>query len=328
MNPRRVFAILILLAALIAAVTFAVRNRPPDAKANTPAPKPESVPDITIPAVLQAASTIQIPVPLEGKIESYQVEVGAEVFQGQLLAHIRSEGLESTREAAEVDLERAETRVKNMESVVTAARLEASRASADAARVRNDLDRALKNFQRQKMMIEQGATPRKTFEKAEADYKALEEESKNLDAVASGAEERITSLSRDLDAARKLLEGKVEDLDQTKAQIGSGDVVSPVDGVVVGRRGQAGDPVHPSMADLFRIATDLSRLQAVADVSPAFAGKVKPGFPVTVVVAELGGETLQGTVLQVDQGRIVADFANPNPAVKPGLTAQIRIKLP
>jgi HlyD family secretion protein len=265
---------------------------------------------------------------VEGKIQSFEVELGAEVFEGQLLARIRSEGLEGAKEAAELDLERADTRVKTLESSLTAARLEASRASADAARVRNDLDRATKFFQRQKMLLEQGATPRRTYEKAESDFAAVEAESKSLNAVAEASEERVTALSRDLDAARKLLEGKSEDLEATNQRIGSGDVVSPVNGIVVARRGQAGDVVHPSTPDLFQIATDLSTLQAVADVAPAFAAKIKPGLKIALVIAELGGETLQGTVSKVEAGRITADFANPNPAVKPGLTAQLRIKLP
>jgi HlyD family secretion protein len=328
MNPRRILAILILLAAVVAGVTVTVWNRTPAAKSEPAAPSTPVAEEISLPAVLQASSVTSIGVPVEGKIQSFDVEVGAEVFEGQLLARIRSEGLEGAMEAAEIDLERAETRVKNLESVLTAARLEASRASADAARLRNDLDRATKHYERQKMMIEQGATPRKTFEKAEADFKAVEAESRNFDAVAQAADERISSLSRDLDSARRQLEGKSEDVEATKAQIGSGDVVSPVNGILVARRGQPGDPVHPSMTDLLQIATDLSSLQAVADVSPAFAGRVTPGTDVTVVIAELGGETLAGKVLKVEDGRIFAEFANPNPAVRPGLTAQMRIKLP
>jgi hypothetical protein len=46
------------------------------------------------------------------------------------------------------------------------------------------------------------------------------------------------------------------------------------------------------------------------------------------VIAELGGEILEGTISKVEDGNIFAEFANPNPAVKPGLTAQMRIKLP
>ncbi|HYP09639.1 MAG TPA: HlyD family efflux transporter periplasmic adaptor subunit [Bryobacteraceae bacterium] len=329
MNPRRVLAIVIVVLAVLAAGGLAAWQYRAAAVKPAAAPPAAQVPaDISVPAVLRAANTTLVAVPIDGKVVSFEVEPGAEVYTGQLLARIRNEGLESTREAAEADLENAETRVRNLESTLTAARLEASRASADAARLRNDLERATKQYQRQKMMIEQGATPRKVFEKAEADFKAADSESKSMDAVAQAAEERITTLSRDLDAARKLLESKAQDLEEAKERVGAGDVVSPVDGIVVARRGQAGDQVSPTTVDLFEIATNLSALHAVAEVAPAFAAKVTPGVDVKLVIAELGGETLTGKVSKVEGGAITAEFANPNPAVKPGLTAQMRIKLP
>ena len=68
------------------------------------------------------------------------------------------------------------------------------------------------------MLLEEGATPAATFEKAQKEYIALEAETKNLDAVAAAAEERITSVSRELDAARKILEGKADDAEAGKRQ--------------------------------------------------------------------------------------------------------------
>ena len=177
------------------------------------------------------------------------------------------------------------------------------------------------------MLLDEGATPRLTFEKAQKEYVALEAESKNLDAVAAAAEERISSVSRELDAARKILEGKSEDVEVAKARVGSGEVLSPATGIVVARRGQAGDDVHPSMTDLFQIATDNSILQAVADASPAQIAKVKQGLPATVTLAEMSGEVLQGSVIKAENGKVTVEFANPNTLIKPGLTAQIRIKL-
>jgi hypothetical protein len=41
----------------------------------------------------------------------------------------------------------------------------------------------------------------------------------------------------------------------------------------------------------------------------------------------MGGEVLQGSVAKVEDGKIVVEFSSPNPLIKPGLSAQIRIKL-
>jgi multidrug resistance efflux pump len=330
MNQRRVIAILLGLLAVVAGAgaVYLWRGR-------TPAPKTEAttattpvVEQVSVPAVLHAATVTQVPVPIDGKVESFEVEAGAEVFEGQLLARIRSQTLEGVREAAELDLERAETRARTLETALTAARLEASRAAADAARARNELERATKVYQRQKMMIEQGATPRKVFEKAEAEFKTAEQESRNLDVLSQASDERISSLSRELDTARKILESKSEDLEAAKERIGFGDVLSPVTGIVVSRRGQAGDDVTTATTDLFEIASDLSSMQAVADVDPSFAKSVQPGLAVAILIAELGGEPLDATVSKVEGGTITANFANPDPVVKPGLTAQMRITLP
>ena len=67
------------------------------------------------------------------------------------------------------------------------------------------------------MLLDAGATPRLVFEKAQNEYTALEAESKKLDLVSSSADERITSVQRELDAARKLLQGKSEDLETVTA---------------------------------------------------------------------------------------------------------------
>jgi multidrug resistance efflux pump len=327
MKARWYILVIVVIAAIAAAGLFVVRRNAPPAKAAQQDPKPAVEEEISLPATLQAVTTIPVPIPIQGKVESFQVDVGAEVYEGQLLALIRSEALNTIQQAAEVDLENAETRVRNLESLLSAARLEASRASADASRVRNDYERAQKAYQRYKMLLDEGATPRLTFEKAEKEYVALEAEAKNLDAVAAAAEERISSVSRELDAARKILEGKSEDVEVAKARVGSGEVLSPATGIVVARRGQAGDDVHPSMADLFQIATDTSVLQAVADASPAQIAKVKQGLPATVTLAEMAGEVLHGSVIKAENGKVTVEFANPNTLIKPGLTAQIRIKL-
>ena len=105
-------------------------------------------------------------------------------------------------------------------------------------------------------------------------------------------------------------------------------MLSPVNGIVVARRGQAGDDVHPSMTDLFQIATDISVMQAVADASPAQISKVKPG-PAGDRDDRRNGRrnSCKARCLKVEDGKVTVEFANPNPLVKPGLTAQIRIKL-
>jgi len=52
--------------------------------------------------------------------------------------------------------------------------------------------------------------------------------------------------------------------------------------------------------------------------------RVHPGLQAAVTVAE-SPNPLAGQVKSVDQGKVVVEFANPDPVVKPGLTARVRI---
>jgi hypothetical protein len=53
----------------------------------------------------------------------------------------------------------------------------------------------------------------------------------------------------------------------------------------------------------------------------------RPGQSVIVQVAEMSGESLEGSVREVKDGQAIIEFSSPNPAIKPGLTAQVRIRL-
>jgi len=270
---------------------------------------------------------VNVGVPLTGKIQAFHAELGDEVYEGQLLAQIKSGGLEDAQETGTADLERAKSRVNEIESAIAAGRLEASRAGADATRARAEFDRAQRYYQRQKMLLDEGATPRLTFEKAQREFQALETESKNLDQLAKQSEERVDSLQRDLDAAQKLFRDKEDHLEGVKASLAAGEISSPVSGIIVARRGELGDQVNPTVTDLFQIATDLSVMEAVAEPAPNDLARIKPGQEAYVALAESPNELLPGVVKKVDEGKVTIEFKNPSPAIKPGLTAQVRIKL-
>jgi multidrug resistance efflux pump len=149
----------------------------------------------------------------------------------------------------------------------------------------------------------------------------------SVNSVADQGEGRVGSLQKELDNARKALDDKNQDLEEAKAELAAGEVHSPVDGVVSGRRGQTGDAVDPSLKDLFQIATELSSLEVIVEPGPAAFARIRPGQNALIQVAELPTEALAGVVEKVENGRVTVHFASPNPVVKPGLTATVKIKL-
>jgi multidrug resistance efflux pump len=173
------------------------------------------------------------------------------------------------------------------------------------------------------MLLSEGATPKVVADKAEKEIISAEREWNNLDAVAKAVEERVDSLQKEYDNAKKLLSHMQEEQETVKAQLAAGEVHSPVNGVIVARRGEQGGLVDQSLADMFQIAIDMSQLEVVADVPKGTV--LQPGEPVVVHIAELPAESISGSVKTVENGRVAVEFTSPSADIKPGLTAQISI---
>jgi multidrug resistance efflux pump len=300
------------------------------AKVETPKPQPPAVftgSEVSLPGKVQAQKVVNVPVPVEGAIESFAVEVGQDVYQGQLLARIRNTRLDASLEAATAEIEKSQTRVQNTEANIIAARLEASRAEADAQRVQGEFDRADKVYQRQKLLFAEGATPRLTYEKSERDFNMLKDEKESKDALARQAEERVASLNRDLDTFKRMLDERSQVLEQAKADVSAGDLHSPVDGIVVARKGEPGEPVTRQTEDLFRIAVTLSTMEVVVEPSPPQLQRIKPGQAAAIHVAEMPNESIPGTVRQVSGAQVIVEFISPTSLIRPGVSAQVTIKL-
>jgi macrolide-specific efflux system membrane fusion protein len=327
MKRKALIATLLVCIIAVAAAFHLYRTRSAQpavtASAAPPAPAPK---ELSLPARLQAISAIEVAAPISGTIEAFHAEVGAEVYEGQLIAQITNRAAEGQQDSARSQLESTQARVNDLDSAVSATRLEESRASAEAARARSELDRADRVFRREKMLLAEGATPRRVHDRAAADFSAAEAQAQTSNAVADQARERLDGLQKQLDAARRLLDAKSEELEEARAHTGAGQVLAPASGVVTSRRGEVGENVNPEVRDLFRIATDLSSMAAVAEPDPAALSFFKPGQPALVTIAELL-EPLQGIVKSVSSGRVTVEFQNPSPLVKPGLGVQITVQV-
>ncbi len=283
--------------------------------------------EISLTGQIQAQEVIPVAAPIEGIIDELFVDAGAEVYEGQLIARIRSGKLDSVLESATAEVEKLKARITNLEGSIIAARLESSRAAADASRVKTEYDRLDRAFQRQQMLLKEGATPRLTYEKAERDFKQVKTEYESVVDVARSADERVVNLNRDLDTVKKLLDGRAQELENAREEAGQGEVKSPAEGVIVSRKGAPGEQVSPEVEDFFVVAANLNALQAVVEPDPSILPRVKPGQVAGIRIAESGPAEIPGVVREVKGARVLVDFTSPGPAVKPGISAQVRINL-
>jgi multidrug resistance efflux pump len=236
--------------------------------------------------------------------------------------------MEGIRTRALEEFESVQSRLNNMESSLIAARLESSRASADASRAQGEYDRLRAVAQREELLMREGATARNRYEKAQRDFENAKNEYEGLREIARQAGERVTVLMRDIEAARRSLEEKQASLEAAQNDLAAAEVHAPVDGVLIAVRAKPGDTVAAGTEDLFQIATNPQQLKVTIEPEPDVLDRLKAPAPVLVLVAELPQQPIEGELKSIENGKAIVEFDAPDMAIKPGLTATVRLKLP
>ncbi len=318
-----VIAILIAAGGVFAFARWRVAHKPkvtPVAAASAPSA------EVTFVGRVQPRTIVNVAPPLEGVLDTYFVELGQEIYQGQLLGRIRNPELDGAQKHGQSELDQAELRVTKLEGEQLAARLESSRAAADQARAHSEVERLQKNYDRQKGLWELGATPRLTWEKAEKDYTDAKADIDKQDAAAKAAAEHETSIDRDLEAANHAVADATKALELARGGAGAAEIHSPADGIVLARKELQGQRVDPSMTDLVQIATDLASLQAVVTPDASVLARIHAGQAAVVRIPEVNPDPMNGTVREVRGAEVVVDFTSPVAITKLDLTAQVIIK--
>jgi len=128
-------------------------------------------------------------------------------------------------------------------------------------------------------------------------------------------------------------------LDKARADLEHCAIKSPVDGVVISRNVDVGQTVAASLQApvIFAIANDLTKMQIDSNVAEADVGVVKVDQDVDFTVDAFPTQTFHGKVVQVRNAPItvqnvvtydtVIGVSNPDLKLKPGMTANISIKI-
>ena len=283
--------------------------------------------EVTLEGKIRARHVTGVGAPVGGIIEAFLVEPGQEVYQGQVLARVGAQGLESARETAQAALERAEEQVSKLESAMNAARMELSRAEADAERSRTALERLTRVKDRQQTLFREGATPRMAYEKSLQEYEAARREYELLDATVRTGSEGVQSATEEAGGARKILADRMRMLEEAQDNLAAAEVHSPVDGYVVSRKGEVGGSAGEVGDEMFQIATDLYALEVAVELKGDAGKRMAPGLPALVLVLDLGSAAMPGVVREIKDGQAIVEFDNTLPGVQPGMLADVRFKL-
>ena len=319
---------LVLLALAVGTVVWRGRRHPvPPPAAATAAAIAVARNEVTLQGKIRPRHITGVAASVPGFIEAFLVEPGQDVYEGQVLARIGAQGLESAREVAQAALERAQEQVSQAEAAVTAARMELSRAEADAQRSRMALDRAERASARQQTLFREGATPRLVYEKAVKEYEAALKDYELIDVTVRTGRERIQGGMEEADGAKKIVADKMRLLQDAQGNLSAAEVHSPVDGYVVSRKGEVGGSAEELGDELFQIATDLYAMEVALEPKAELLKRMAPGQPALVLVLDLQNAAMPGVVREIKDNQVIVEFDSTLPAIKPGMQADVRFKL-
>ena len=331
---RRKWA-LVLVAAVVVAGAAAVgvallrRNRAAAApvRAAGAVSLPTSAVGLTLTGTIRAQNVVNFGASVKGNIEAFLADVGDEVAEGQSVARVGASGLETDRENAANNVNKAQDRVTRAEGVVSGAILEESRASAELEKARMTLDKANKDYARQTTLVAAGATPRLTYEASGRVQQSAQEAFNIMDKAWRASSDEVQLAQQMLDGEKKAMADAVEKLQSVQNDLEETEVRAPVDGWLVARQGQIGQPAADYGDKLFQLATDLAQLEVTVEPKPEVLKRVVPGMPALVLIPELTNAAITGDVKAIDGNQAVVEFVSPMPAIRPGMKADVRLKV-
>ena len=203
------------------------------------------------------------------------------------------------------------------EQAVAAARANLASATAQLERNVASLAYAKARYQRNLSLMERGIVAKAAFDGIQSTY---------ADAQAQAG----------LDKAA--IDQRKAELATAELNLGYTQVLSPMDGIVLDRRGAAGESVaaHAPPPALFTIASDLTRMHVTTRVGEAEISGLKPGARASVTAKAFPGQAFAGKVEQVrnvpEPGNpavayeVVISVDNKDLTLRPGMTALVQIE--
>ena len=254
--------------------------------------------DITLSGTLRPQNVTSVGPEEDADLDSFQVEVGQDVFEGQVLARLGSSGLETERENAQTAVNEAESKVTKAEQQAASARMEASRTEADQQRMRSETDRLRREFEHQDDLYSKKAAPKLRWQKAQKDYETAQRDFDVLDKSARLSAEAAQTALNALTAAQKSLADRNQELAAAQEHMQAAEVRAPADGVVVARNGEPGKPAPP---DLIVLGTDMFSLEVTVEPKPELLKKLQPGQQVLVLIPDMQSSGMEGRIKEIKE---------------------------
>ena len=259
-------------------------------------------------------------------IKSFQVQRGARVRKGQVLAVLENADLSAAAVQSKGEFEQAEATY--VTSTATGVPQQVQKAELDASSAKSALDAQQKVYDSRKELFEQGALPRRDLDAAQvalvqARSQYQQAEKALIDLRRIGKEQALKTAGGQLSAAKgKLL--------SAEAQLSYSEIRSPIDGVVTDRPLFPGELASANQPLLTVMNT--SHLIAKSHIAQAQAVTLRVGDPANIQIAGVDDPVPARVSLvspALDPGsttiEVWVETSKPPPELKPGMTVQVLV---
>lgn len=306
-----------------------------------------------------------IAMPVMGTVLPLDVDVGDEVEQGQLIAHVDPHDLEQQIAAVKAliaqtraqiagvdvtkpkpeDIATAETRVEEVADTLAMARRELNV-------VEINLAEAKRNYERAENLHQQGAISQSRYDEAKVAYESLQENLERAQLAYQAAQksqdiaqlqaQRVEGSIDDNEYMRAMYEAQIDNLQAQLAgleyELAKTEIRAPVSGPILDtfvddrRVLVAGTPI-------LRMG-DLASIEVEADILSEEVGRVEVGDPVEIHGKAVNDQIVVGEVSQIypsgfmkisalgiqqQRVKVIIDFDNSEAKLRPGTRVDVRI---
>jgi HlyD family secretion protein len=272
---------------------------------------------------LNAVTTVQVGSQVSGQVKEILADFNTAVKKDQIIARIDPATFELRVAQARADLDAAK-------SAVMVARSGLAAQQAEMGRIKVNLADAQRDFERKRTLVEKNFISPAELDKARTVFDATREQLNAVQAQLKVNEAQIDSALAAVKQRESLLKQAEVDLERTIIR-------APVDGTVILRNIDAGQTVAASLQApvLFTIAQDLRDMQVEAAIDEADVGRLQVGQSATFTVDAFPRRSFSGEIRQIRKSpvnvqnvisyTVVISASNPDLALLPGMTANVRI---
>lgn len=217
-----------------------------------------------------------------GTIVEFPVEEGHRVKKGDLVALVDPTTYRAEYEQANAALAMAEAQLEELEHGALPEEIEAAKALVEQAKavvdvVEKDLKRKMETLSKHSGAVTAAEMEQLQSKRREA-YATLNNQEQQLALIERGPrEEKIRAAKAEVQRNRALVERAKYWMDNTR-------LTSPIDGVVLEKKAEAGEDVHPELVfTSLCVIADLNNMEAEVNVQEQEIGRIKLGQPCEVI---------------------------------------------